>query len=209
VSVWSGPALNHTLQPRWQPVTIGLQRLCNGNNSMALVLSCWDSSATGASVLIGEVETSVNELLELPTSGARLQLFSSTPGDSRPQGYITVASARVQRMPSIAEFIATGGQISLMMAVDFTSSNGDPASPTSLHHVSSNKNSRNAYQKAIAAIGGILLVRCACSCRVLCVVVSVYVCVFRVPRASLLLAPLLRSNTTTTDWYRCTASARG
>lgn len=43
----------------------------------------------------------------------------------------------------------------MMLAIDFTASNGNPSSTNSLHYM--NPNGPNQYQKAINAIGQILL----------------------------------------------------
>jgi hypothetical protein len=41
----------------------------------------------------------------------------------------------------------------------FTASNGDPGSSSSLHHIRADHSYRNQYQKVIASIGDILMVR--------------------------------------------------
>lgn len=50
-----------------------------------------------------------------------------------------------------------GCEISLVVAIDFTGSNGDPMSPTSLHHIDRSGTGRlNQYQQAILAVGTVL-----------------------------------------------------
>lgn len=48
-----------------------------------------------------------------------------------------------------------GLELNMIIAIDFTGSNGTPTSPTSLHFM--NQNSLNQYQMAIMAIANILL----------------------------------------------------
>lgn len=43
----------------------------------------------------------------------------------------------------------------MIVAIDFTGSNGSPTAPTSLHYL--NGNNLNQYQQALRAIGDILL----------------------------------------------------
>ncbi|CAG8805659.1 8090_t:CDS:2, partial [Dentiscutata erythropus] len=51
-------------------------------------------------------------------------------------------------------YIAGGIEINLVVAIDFTASNGDHRNPTSLHYI--NPNEENLYQKAISSVGKIL-----------------------------------------------------
>lgn len=60
------------------------------------------------------------------------------------------------------QFIAGGMEISLIVAVDFTGSNGDPVEQTSLHyiHPDAGKTAEgsfyNEYQRAMMAVGNVL-----------------------------------------------------
>ena len=54
----------------------------------------------------------------------------------------------------MVDYITGGCEISLMVAVDFTISNGPPYEPTSLHF--RNGKTLNEYQQAILKIGGII-----------------------------------------------------
>jgi hypothetical protein len=60
---------------------------------------------------------------------------------------VSISSAR--------QFIEGGCEISLVVALDFTASNGHPAEPTSLHYVSP-MGALNPYQQAIIAVGNVL-----------------------------------------------------
>ena len=57
--------------------------------------------------------------------------------------------------PNFMDYIRGGLQLNLSVAVDFTGSNGIPTAPTSLHHL--NPMNPNQYQKAIMAVGSILM----------------------------------------------------
>lgn len=56
----------------------------------------------------------------------------------------------------IFKFIAGGCEISLVVAIDFTGSNGEPKNPSSLHYVDPSGVRLNQYQEAIVAVGNIL-----------------------------------------------------
>lgn len=53
--------------------------------------------------------------------------------------------------PNFVDYLRGGLELNMMIAIDFTASNGDPKTKTSLHHMSSQK--KNHYQTAIEAIG--------------------------------------------------------
>jgi len=50
------------------------------------------------------------------------------------------------------DYIAGGTQINLVVAIDFTESNGDPKMPDSLHYIG-DKSKENDYQQAIRSVG--------------------------------------------------------
>lgn len=62
---------------------------------------------------------------------------------------------QVINRPSFIDYLRSGLELNLIVAIDFTGSNGSPTSPTSLHYM--NSNSLNQYQTAIRAVGEILL----------------------------------------------------
>jgi hypothetical protein len=64
---------------------------------------------------------------------------------------ITVIHASVEEPPTFLDYIAGGTEINLVVAIDFTGSNGDPRSPKSLHYIKGTND--NEYQKAIRSVG--------------------------------------------------------
>eukprot|EP01029_Cantina_marsupialis_P003193 TRINITY_DN1303_c0_g3_i1.p1 TRINITY_DN1303_c0_g3~~TRINITY_DN1303_c0_g3_i1.p1 ORF type:complete len:339 (+),score=115.67 TRINITY_DN1303_c0_g3_i1:192-1208(+) len=70
-------------------------------------------------------------------------------------GVLTVAApAKMITTPSFLDYISGGCELNLTVAVDFTGSNGNPKSPSSLHYISTNM---NEYQCALSAVGQILM----------------------------------------------------
>jgi len=72
-----------------------------------------------------------------------------------PIGKIEFKDVIVEKRSSFLDYMFGGCEICLAIAIDFTSSNGDPSSKTSLHYTES---ATNPYMKAIKAIGNILQV---------------------------------------------------
>jgi len=57
--------------------------------------------------------------------------------------------------PTFVDYLRGGLQLNMIVAIDFTGSNGLPKFPNSLHYM--NLNAPNQYQSAILSIAGILL----------------------------------------------------
>ncbi|GKY97057.1 hypothetical protein MPSEU_000664300 [Mayamaea pseudoterrestris] len=67
------------------------------------------------------------------------------------------SSRRTRRRPEFVDYLSSGCQISLAVAIDFTASNGDPRQPGTPHYFHpSDSKEWNDYEKAIFAVGSIL-----------------------------------------------------
>eukprot|EP00300_Choanocystis_sp_HF-7_P018827 c20151_g1_i4.p1 GENE.c20151_g1_i4~~c20151_g1_i4.p1 ORF type:complete len:273 (+),score=65.07 c20151_g1_i4:612-1430(+) len=71
-----------------------------------------------------------------------------------PAGRIQVLQSELKPMFSLFDYIAGGSQISLHVAIDFTSSNGETYDPTSLHY--NQGPNPTPYEQAIWAVGEVL-----------------------------------------------------
>nr|CAG8514060.1 12280_t:CDS:10 [Entrophospora candida] len=101
-------------------------------------------------ILLGECSATLREIM------GRNKIFplKLQPGSQRKiskDANITVVKALVP--PSFLDYIAGGTKIRLMVAIDFTESNGDPRSQRSLHYSGGREND---YQRAIRSVGTIL-----------------------------------------------------
>lgn len=86
-----------------------------------------------------------------------------SPNDLKPGAIFTLFNHKVQKpgslsldafslftKPSFVDYLRGGLQLNMMVAVDFTGSNGVPKFPNSLHYM--NPQAPNQYQMAIMAI---------------------------------------------------------
>jgi hypothetical protein len=62
--VWRSNRALKTQDPVWSQATIPVQLVCNNDYDMDLVLQCWDVKANGTQKLIGEVDTTLNFMLQ-------------------------------------------------------------------------------------------------------------------------------------------------
>jgi len=63
-----------SLDPSWNEEIIDLNLLCSGKLELPLLLSVYHHKSNGQHVLMGEIETSVNDLISSQISGKKLQI---------------------------------------------------------------------------------------------------------------------------------------
>jgi hypothetical protein len=71
-------------------------------------------------------------------------------------GMLRFDDFKLEEKPSFLDYLNGGTELAVMVATDFTSSNGDPQNPDSLHSISFD-GKLNAYQMAIKGVCDILL----------------------------------------------------
>mmetsp|Transcript_36258 Transcript_36258/g.58602 ORF Transcript_36258/g.58602 Transcript_36258/m.58602 type:complete len:616 (-) Transcript_36258:1252-3099(-) len=140
--------------PVWRAAEVSVQRICNGDPERPLLIEVMHYSKNGNHKLLGRAETSLNALI-----GKVNQPIELSPSKGKPPssscGYVVMLQCQVDKVPSFLDYIAGGCEISLVVAIDFTASNGPPTSPDSLHF-NSMGTQLNQYQSAILAVGEIL-----------------------------------------------------
>ena len=69
-----------------------------------------------------------------------------------PAGRLQVEFINLVEKPTFIDYLRSGWQINLHVAIDFTASNGESSMPNSLHYLGD----FNQYEQAITAVGSIL-----------------------------------------------------
>lgn len=166
--VWTGPELKNTLEPRWPSVEIPLTVCGYDPTNIPIIIECWDYNKREAHELIGEVgPISVQELMDQTKRASVLgthQYNLINPAKQAKQGarynnsgYLTIENMSILHPASILEYIVGGCQMNLIVAIDFTGSNGDPQNDDSLHRIDPRPNAPlNQYASAIYHVGAIL-----------------------------------------------------
>ena len=144
------------INPVFKPVTIDLQRLCNGDMSRDMKLEVMHWEKDDKFIEIGHYD--VNVTPTTLTMAGHSFVLKHPRGENRPVGHITVGNALVVRDHTFQNYVDGGLEISMIAAVDFTGSNGDPDTPDtpksrSLHYYSAGP---TAYQVAINAVAKVL-----------------------------------------------------
>jgi Copine len=101
----------------------------------------------------GEFLTSLNEI---QNGHKAFSFFHSRNGKT--EGSIHMENMAIQEEHSFLEYLRSGLQISLVVGIDFTGSNGNPSQKSSLHYFDrEHGDSLNQYQQTILSVGNILL----------------------------------------------------
>ena len=81
-----------------------------------------------------------------------LNLVDNTHKKNKDAGFLYVRRLVIEPSYSFIDYLSSGLEVSLIVSLDFTGSNGDPKSPSSLHYAGQ----FNEYEMATRAIGDIL-----------------------------------------------------
>lgn len=157
--VYRSKPIMKTLDPSWPLFEISIQKLCSGDWDRTLRLSVWDWNRSGSHDFIGQCTTSLRDIC-IEKGGQVCQLDLINPELKKKKkkytksGTLNFTAVRVIPVHSFVDYIKGGCQINLLVAIDFTASNGKPHLPTSLHYISPYK--ENEYVFAIKSVGSVL-----------------------------------------------------
>eukprot|EP00730_Choanoeca_flexa_P018556 TRINITY_DN9027_c0_g1_i3.p1 TRINITY_DN9027_c0_g1~~TRINITY_DN9027_c0_g1_i3.p1 ORF type:complete len:601 (+),score=121.86 TRINITY_DN9027_c0_g1_i3:107-1909(+) len=155
--VFKSEVVLKTLDPVWRANTARLVMLTNGNMERPLKIDVFDWNKSGAHDYIGSAQFNMLQILNQPVE-VPLTLINDKKRRKKGSRYtnsgLFYLKGVVEPEYSFVDYLRGGAELSFTIAVDFTASNGDPATPQSLHYC--NPHSYNAYQQAIMAVGSII-----------------------------------------------------
>ncbi len=114
----------------------------------------WRKKGSGKE-MIGKVDVSAAQLVRMDGS----QETPPTLGllaDGKNRGFITFDRFHLVKELTFLDYIKGGLELRLMVAIDYTASNGHPNDKTSLHYIDPTGASKNAYVEAITTVGSIV-----------------------------------------------------
>jgi hypothetical protein len=159
--VWKSDPLKETLTPAWPAFKIPMSLICNGDRERPLLLEIVDHHSDAADVSLGSVRSRVNGILN--ANGKVFEVVDSARKGKAGyvnSGTLTCTECHVEDLPedrpiSFTDYIFKGGEVSLIVGIDFTASNGVPTGKTSLHYIDPSGD-LNAYQQAMLSVGTIV-----------------------------------------------------
>ena len=177
-NVYRSNHLQNTLNPDWEMSVIDLSTLCGGDLDLPIKVEVYDFESSGKHKPMGSVEMSVKGMQSAAASGTPVTLLqkgkdvgsfhvvraevSGIEGITEQMAATSVAAKTPAATPMVVapapinfvDYVSGGCELNVVVAIDFTGSNGDPRKPGTLHHLDAN--SMNPYEKAISAIVTIL-----------------------------------------------------
>ena len=120
-------------------VTIPLPVLCNNDRQSRLKFTT-NSMKAGSNKQFSAVEATLNEIIEGRSA------FAS--GDTT----LNVSNFSIFVKPTFVDYLRSGWAVSLVAAIDYTASNGNPSDRRSLHYLGAT----NQYEKALMNVGAVV-----------------------------------------------------
>jgi len=127
----------------WKPLSMTVQELCGGNTAAR----CVKMQVASAGKEIAYCHVSVDDLL-------RKNSFPLKSASGRAAGTLCIVYYNLTEEASFLDCFQDGWELSTIMAIDYTASNGNPSTTTSLHHVEAGK--LNEYEQTVKAVGEVL-----------------------------------------------------
>ncbi|XP_052284363.1 copine-8-like isoform X2 [Dreissena polymorpha] len=151
--------IKKTLNPTWKPMTLSVRSLCNGDYDRTMKIECYDWDADGGHDFIGDFTTSLRELSRGPGSSnlyecINLKKKKKKGAKYQNSGTVELMSFKIEKIYTFLDYVRGGTQLNCTIAIDFTASNGDPKTPSSLHFISPYHPS--PYCNALRAVGNII-----------------------------------------------------
>ena len=153
--VYQSETIMKTLNPSWDKFKMRIWDLCANDMGQEIKVECYDWDRLSSDDLIGEATFNLEKIT---SQGAKKEVELIHPKNKKKHkisGKLVFESAKTIKVPTFIEFLRGGLEVSLMVAIDFTGSNGNPAFSNSLHYVNPD-GSDNMYMKAIRSVGSIL-----------------------------------------------------
>ena len=152
--VYKSEYIKQNLNPKWNTAAIPFRRL--RGKKLKLEVTDWD--LVGAHDLIGIAYISVEDLFNKrkdiplihPPTKSKYKKSSY-----RNSGLVDVVDCRLEKNPTMIDYLRGGLQMNMMVAIDFTGSNGDPRDAGTLHYGGGQY--PNNYIRAIQAVGDIVV----------------------------------------------------
>eukprot|EP01041_Mallomonas_annulata_P002623 gene2623-5136_t len=155
----------NNLNPSFKEICGSALHFANGDFSRQLKIECLDYEMSGNHPLIGEVETTLQQLMDLAKGSngrpVALPLINKEKkakqgGRYKNSGVLYVDSFDITERPSFLDYIKGGTRMSFIVGIDFTASNGDPQMRDSLHYVDPSGQRWNQYVNAIHGVGEVI-----------------------------------------------------
>ncbi|CAD8087146.1 unnamed protein product [Paramecium sonneborni] len=157
ILVYETEFIKDTSNPSWKTIQCKAQKLCNGDYQMPIKVELWDYRTSGKHLYIGETTFCIEELKEaFQQSKPQKKEFRNKQKNNQLAGTISFDKFSLKCKYSFLDYLEGGQQLNLIVAIDFTASNGNPKEKNSLHYMPQNGDP-SQYLQAITSVVEILI----------------------------------------------------
>jgi hypothetical protein len=142
----------------WAPFQLSVEALCHGDLKRVIRIVVFNDCGRKPPVEVGLLLTSIEDLMGQGKSSMPLQSLNPRLSPSE----VSMRSIQIVPAPDIFVYLRAGLQLNLIPAIDFTASNGDPSSESSLHYLC--PDCLNQYQFCLRSVGDLFIVALAGKC---------------------------------------------
>lgn len=150
--------VHSTQNPVWEPFTIAVTALCNGDFDRCFKIDCYNYRDNGKHKLIGTCYASLSNLYSMSHRDESRNLVNEEKQKNKPgyvpTGLLKVENVKITDETTFLDYMRAGTQLHFAVAIDFTASNGVHTDPNSLHYLSDDK--MNQYEIALRGVGEII-----------------------------------------------------
>lgn len=148
--------IKDTLNPSWRPFSIPVHSLCSGDHTKEIKFDVYDWDKDGSHDFIGGFRTTVKDMMGASKQEVTFPCINPKKQSKKKyenSGVMHLTHFELKKPMTFLDYIYGGMQINFTVGIDFTASNGNPRSNTSLHFIDMNR--PNEYVQAIHAVGNI------------------------------------------------------
>eukprot|EP00461_Guttulinopsis_vulgaris_P004037 UN04038 len=156
VVIYQSETIFDTQKPDFKPCTVSLGELCDGDINKKFTVRLMRLTSRGQWEFVGDnKDITIAMVTVLPGHPEKkIDLFNAKGKDICDFFF---ERCEVIEQHSFLDYVMAGLDFNLTIAIDFTGSNGDPRSPSSLHYIDPTGQKRNQYIDSLRSIGNILL----------------------------------------------------
>ncbi|XP_064633695.1 copine-8-like isoform X2 [Lineus longissimus] len=150
--------IKNNLNPTWRPFTLKVQSICGADYNRQIKVDCYDWDSDGSHDFIGSFTTTMKQLVEGSHQENTYDVINpkkhAKKKNYKNSGTCSLLSIKIEQEQTFLDYVNGGLDINFTVAIDFTASNGNPSSPTSLHY--RNPYQPNQYASALLSVGEII-----------------------------------------------------
>jgi hypothetical protein len=153
--LYRSEVVKNTLDPSWRPATFTVRSHGRPPHAVEIEIRLVDHDDRSSHDVLGVVKCTLADLAPMATMDVINEARKARKGSKYSNsGYLIVEAATVAHVPSLVAYTMGGCRMRFTCAVDFTTSNGPPQQPGTLHYTDGVTPSY--YGQALDAVGSVI-----------------------------------------------------